>query len=481
MLISFLLSRKRNFHIIPATLLTMVLVLAFSCDDVKKEQTAFVKGKIVNPKNGVVVLTNYQNVNDTIALNMENEFTLNLKKVSKPGLYTFWHAAEYQSIYIEPGDSVALFVDTKSFDESLAFSSGHAKENNYLIDMFVKMEEANKAFLPQYKKEPAAFLDLITARANKQIEQLHKDAKKQNFSKDFVPLVEQIIWLNNYNKKERYVAAHYGSSAKPCTAKVPETFYDHRETIDLENVDYLNNNSFKAYLNSLIANKTREKLLERKKDSSNLSYALTRLQVTNDLLLNDTMRELYLLNYTRNYLRNAKDQETPQAVLKSYLSLSKNENNEAFMQAFATSFKTTRTGNDLADLLLKNDTDSEVMLGAIVAKPSIIYYWSSKDETYNMQVHLTVADLRKKYPEFDFIGINTDEGNSINWRNTLSSMGLETKNEYQVASDNNYNLSNVLKGSKRAILIDEDLTILDSNLNLLHYKIETTLLGYVSK
>ena len=481
MIVSFLLSRKRKNHTLTALILAIVATLAVSCGDAEKQEGAFLNGKIVNPRSTTVIFTDYDRINDTVPLTASHEFEARLKGVKKPGLYTFWHGTEYQSLYLEPGDSVTLFVDTKSFDESLAFSHNHAKENNYLITMFMEMEATSKAFLPHYKKEPAAFLKIVALKSEAELARLHQDAKKQKLSKQFVSIATDVIWFNAFKKKERYVAVNQSSAKTPRTTKLPTNFYDHRKSVDLNNAELLNNNSFKAYLNALITNITRDKLACVKKDSTRIAYATTRLQVTHELLTNDTMRELYLANYTRNVLRNAKDHEMPKTILKTYLSLSKDKANHERMKHFAASFKVTRTGNDLADLLLKSDTDEQVMLGSIVAKPSVVYYWSTKDESYNMQVHLTAADLRKKYPEFAFIGINTDDSTDSSWKEVLHAMGIETLNEYQVAVENNYNLENALKGSKRAMLIDKDLTILDGNLNLLHYKIETTLLGYASK
>jgi hypothetical protein len=481
MFISFLLSRKRKNHTLTVFIFAIITGLAVSCGDSEKRESVFLNGKIVNSRGATVIFTDYGGINDTIALTESDEFEAQLKGVRNSGLYTFWHGTEYQSLYLEPGDSVTLFVDTKYFDESLAFSHNHAKENNYLITMFTEMEAASDAFLPQYKKEPDTFLNILAAKTEDELAKLHQDALKQKLSKKFVSIATDVIWFNAFNKKERYLAAHHSSAKTPHTTKLPTNFYDHRKSIDLNNTQLLNNNSFKAYLNSLITNITRDKLAKNNKNSTNLTYATTRLQVINELLKNDTMRELYLANYTRNVLRNARDHEMPQTILKTYLSLSTDKANHELMKHFAASFKVTRAGNGLEDLLLKGDKDNQVMLGSIVEKKSVVYYWSTKDESYNMQVHLTVADLRKKYPEFGFIGINTDDSTDSSWKEALNSMDIETLDEYQVAVGNNYNLEKVLKGSKRAMLIDKDLTILDGNLNLLHYKIETTLLGYASK
>lgn len=480
--VSFLLSRKRTHHM---SLVTVTVIFAWlflgSCDSKEKSDIIFIKGKVVNPKHGTVVFTDYEKINDTVQLSPTNEFTLSLKNVEKPGLYTFWHANEYQSVYLEPGDSITLFVDTKSFDESLSFSNDRAKENNYLINMFVEMEIANKSFLPHYKKEPNIFLNHLEKRVKNQLYKLERDAKREGFNASFVAIGKDIIKFNNLSKKERYVAAHYGSAVAPCNAKLPNTFYDHRKTLNINDIKLLNNNSFKSFLNSFIANKTRERLANYENDATDVVYATTRLHATIALLENETMRELYLSNYTRNVLRNAKDHEMPQAVLDTYLELSKSEINKSNMLALANSFKTTRKGNDFADLLLNTASSKKVMLGDVVKKQSIIYYWSAKEESYSAQVHLTVADLRKKYPEFEFIGINTDEGADDKWKHILHTMAMDTTHEYKVAQENSFNLSDIIRGSKRAMLIDKDLTIIDGNLNLLHYKIETTLLGYASK
>ena len=56
-------------------------------------------------------------------------------------LYIFKHGIEHQQVFLEPGDSVNVFVNTKDFDESLTYHGNGAKKNNFLIRSFLKNEK----------------------------------------------------------------------------------------------------------------------------------------------------------------------------------------------------------------------------------------------------------------------------------------------------------------------------------------------------
>lgn len=480
MIIPVLLSRKRNFHNFIAPLIVCTALLLTGCKSDVALTDVYVKGKVVNPKSKFVVLTDYEHVNDTLILNDKNEFELKLTNAIT-GLYTLLHGNEYQSIYLEAGDSTLVFVDTKSFDESMSFSKGHASENNYLIELFADLEKSNSDLLAMYKHKPADFLKSLENSTQKHLKKLDNHADQQHFEKQFTDLAKDIIWYNTYSKKERYVGAHYSKTEMHKTCELPAYFYDHRKNVNLNETKLLNNYAFKAYINSLVSNLTLEKLDNDKKTITDLSSYTTKLQVTNTLIKNPTIKEIYLWSYTRNALRNAKDREMPKLVLDEYLKLSKHDVNKHSMKSLAASFNNLRNGSEIADLKLLNLKNTELSIKDVVNEMTIIYFWNSKEESYNMQVHHAVTDLRKKYPEMTFIGVNTDDTLDNSWVKSLNAINAYKTDEYKLVTNKSFNLQNGSLGNKRALLVDKNLTIIDGNINLLHYKIETTLLGYVSK
>ena len=109
------------------TFLTTLLI--FSCENSKssKGDYAYFGGEIINPSNNYVTLTNVNDKKDTIYLDNNNRFLHKIDSLN-PGMYTFAHGGEYQTILLEPNDSLLLRLNTNDFDESLVYTGKGAKK-----------------------------------------------------------------------------------------------------------------------------------------------------------------------------------------------------------------------------------------------------------------------------------------------------------------------------------------------------------------
>ena len=56
-----------------------------------------------------------------------------------PGIYTLQHNPENQVVYLEPGDSIMVWVNTYDFDRSLNFSGRGSKESSFLLNLFLRL------------------------------------------------------------------------------------------------------------------------------------------------------------------------------------------------------------------------------------------------------------------------------------------------------------------------------------------------------
>ena len=82
------------------TLLSFFLFL--SCEDYGSKQgdIAYFGGEIINPNNNYVTLSNTSGIRDTLYLDKNNRFLHKIDSL-KPGLYSFTHGGEFQTILLE--------------------------------------------------------------------------------------------------------------------------------------------------------------------------------------------------------------------------------------------------------------------------------------------------------------------------------------------------------------------------------------------
>lgn len=122
--------------------LKMLFCILFVCSltackkESSKSNDTYFGGLIVNPTSDYVVLLKRDVVIDTFYLDNKNKFGGKLVDAEK-GLYVFKHPPENQILYLEPGDSTLLLLNTLEFDESLTFSGSGAAKSNFLNKMYL--------------------------------------------------------------------------------------------------------------------------------------------------------------------------------------------------------------------------------------------------------------------------------------------------------------------------------------------------------
>ena len=116
-------------------LLALVILSFISCVSEKRtdDSRVYFAGEIVNPTTETVILYKGDSLIDSVSLDEQNRFVINLDSVEE-GLHHFYHHPELQYVFLEKGDSLQIRLNTVDFDESLVFS-GHGEEvNNFLLN-----------------------------------------------------------------------------------------------------------------------------------------------------------------------------------------------------------------------------------------------------------------------------------------------------------------------------------------------------------
>ena len=119
-------------------------------------------------------------------------------------------------------------------------------------------------------------------------------------------------------------------------------------------------------------------------------------------------------------------------------------------------------------------------LQGIINKPTVLYFWSMKSVPHYKSIHFKVSELKSKYPEYDYIGINTDT-HYKKWLNIVKRLNYNLSNEYQFENIQEAEKKLVLTSVNKALILDKDGMILEGNTNLLSTEIEELLLGYINK
>ncbi len=481
------LSRKRNHYIFPTTLLIVSLLFLSSCKDKTTSNTTSISitGKIINPITDYVVIRNYVDIQDTLKLNEKGVFNKDYQEIAT-GFYTFIHGNEYQSFYIGNGDSLRWRLNTKAFDESLAFTGAASEENNYLIKLFLETEINNRRILSEYQREPIEFKKMIDSLTSLTIKELNKSAKENEFTEEFVAGTVRIIEFNSWTRLERYADTHFGKTKILDSDFLPSNFYAHRHELEINDTKLLNKYTYRPYVSALVSNIALYNCAlkhgnGKQIDLNGFEYKSEKLTVIDSLFKNQNLKSLFAASETKNFIRSRKNISEINNLVDQFLALSEDEQLKDEVTKMAATYINLDPGNKLPDFELYQYNQNKTQLSEQVKGLSVLFYWSNKNETYALRIHKLVNELRSKYPEINFIGINLDDPESKTWRETSSKFGFNESSEFQLVDNQSISKQLALKNENRSMLIGPNLVILDPNINLFHYKIETTLLGYLSR
>lgn len=78
-----------------------------------------------------------------------------------PGMHTIFDGAEYGYLYLANGFDLAMTIDAKMFDETIAFKGKGEKENNFLAKMGLENEVFGEKLMAS-KSDPAAMSKIIS-------------------------------------------------------------------------------------------------------------------------------------------------------------------------------------------------------------------------------------------------------------------------------------------------------------------------------
>ena len=447
------------------------------------ESCAFLGGEIINPSDRYVIISQDKNVLDTVNLDDKNRFLFKINPVN-PGLFTFSHGGEIQMIFLEPNDSIMLRLNNLDFDESLVFTGRGAKENNYLINMFLQNEQINHEILKFSQTSPERFKYKVDSIKTIFQNNLEKFKSKYHTSPLFNAIAQANIDYNFYAQKELYPFTFYGNNELKNFQSLPDDFYDYRSEIDYNNEELKDYFPYYTFLKYHFNNIALQKHFNQSNDSifnnKSLEYNLEKIQLIDSLVSDDSIKNS-LLNYAALRYINLSNKITDfTPYLESFLNKSSSKKNNNYILNLVGSIQKLKPGKALPNTKVTNIKGNELYLTEFIKRPTVIYFWSFSLKNHFSDSHKKVQELTKKYPEIDFIALNIDE-DEVNWVEYLKQYKYPIKNEYHFTNPDVSRKILALNSINRVMLINKNGTIFNSNLNMFSKDFEEQLLGMLNQ
>ncbi len=429
---------KKNYSFFPINSLTLIgiLFLFVGCNTNKNTDITFFGGKIKNPQGEYVYFSKDEKVIDSAKLNKENRFSFQLDSI-KTGLYSFKHGPEFQYLYLEPQDSLLIYLNTWDFDESLIFSGKGSAENNYLISLWLKQEKNEKNFKYNYRLDEAEFSAIVTKGIQGELDNYNQfiEGMEETPSEFFDKLAKAGIYYPYYFIKERYAYNHKRALKLKKLPTLSNDFYNYRSSVDLNDESLLNYWAYTPYLYAYLWNLAYEM---NNNDASKNNIALNYMHVVNDkihlesfkneLLANSmwkSLSDVYLSDKDFNKIKDCFFKDCSDEQIKNELKKSIQQKEKL------------KKGDTLPLLIASNFKGEKININTIAKNNSTVIYFWPKDLGNAEMLYKKLNVLKKEYPHIVFIGIERNKNNA-DWNNFIKTKNLSKNNQFKILKSSEY-------------------------------------------
>jgi hypothetical protein len=449
------------------SVLILIGLLILSCDSERQRET-IVSGIIQNPTHNHIYLYQSKNVYDTITLNSDGSFHSQID-IKKPQLMVFRHPPEYQTFFMEPGDSLSFRLNTLDFDNSLMFSGDLSAENNFLMDMYLMNEADNKLILSYYKIKPEDFINKTDSIKQLRIQKLNKLTKEHDFTYDFIELAKNTINYEFYDMRERYAFLLKKYFPKK-SARLTDTYFDYRNSVSFNNEQMINHIGYLRFLDDYIKNIAVDNCIKAKDAEKIDCYNLNsfhsvhnRLKIADSIFKHKSLKNKFLGRFFAQEFVYASTNKQLDSALKALNKVDIEKYRHQELKKFAEFHKHFVEGHQVNQMKLKNHNKDTVQLNQFMNKPfTALHVWSTSTTESNRHRFALIKRLRKDYPQINFIGINID-GNQYNqWQRSIKNHNLNRNHELQALNTDNTKYYNYYLN--RFTLINQDGKIVDANI-----------------
>jgi len=466
-------------------LFSLIGVILFTgCDNSKKDQKGtFVGGQIMNPYNPYFILSKDNKTIDTLFLDQNNQFGKKFENL-EAGIYSFKHPPENQIMYLEPGDSVLVWLNTMQFDESLNFSGTGAAKSSFLLNMFLNNERNNNMMLSYYKIDPTEFAGITDSIKKIRKDKLKALHEKEKFSKSFLELANNSIDYDFYHLRERYtflVKKYYSELAQ----QIPGDFHDYRKDLNFNDTRLKEYYGYLNFIEDYLRTRSIERCLQEFNTNSDcfelhsVDNIKFRINLADSLIDKDEIKNIFINRLAIQGLVFSSNAEKIDSILGILEDIEFNGQNLPDLKQMAGIQKSLIPGNNIGDLALVNLKDEIVPIKEISNKPIVTYHWSMEAPEHFKWQHSIIFNLRQKYPELEFVGINIDEDSNQSWKNTVEIYSMDKDREYKLNSPS-VNMNLLKNYLNKLIFLDTNGNIINGEAQLNTPNFERRILEFLN-
>ena len=418
------------------TILLLLVLLVYSCgSSEEKTSKVYFAGEIVNPSSDYLVLYKGDKVLDSVALDSDNRFSIELDSVEE-GLHHFYHKPELQYVFLENGDSLMIRLNTYYFDESLVFSGRGEEVNNFLIEMFLTNEKEEEMIYDYYKLEPSDFCQKIDSLNDVKVAQLEELHVETPLSEQAYELAKAGIIYSSYMYKEPYPYYHKKKMGKKSLHDMSEDFYAYHQQVDFNNreLTYLRPyyNFMKYHVGNLSYMSCKKKCNTEdwQMVENQLHFSKHQLHMIDSLVDQKELRDNLFRNVAFYYLLKNDSESNIEVFINEFHELSGNNKHMDEIDRLYKDIKNIQPNKEIPEISVFDADGNEQSLRELTKnRKAVLYFWSATEKGHFKNINKQITKLKEKHPEYTFIGINL-RTDLARWKSMLAEYELDKTDQY---------------------------------------------------
>ncbi|CAM1368325.1 hypothetical protein [Tenacibaculum xiamenense] len=406
-------------------LVPLIIIISFliGCNTNSKIEYTYFGGKIIHPKDSIVILTGNNGFRDTLELCSDNTFMGQYRNF-KSGLYYFKHGVEHQYAYIEAKDSLIFRLNTWDFDESLVFSGKNAENNNLLIEAFLQSEEDELIINKEARSSTEGFINTMDYLLS-----LKKDALEEykinnkNASNEFLDIYEIALTFPIYSGLEKY-AINNCTRFKSDTIK--SKLLKHRKNIQLGRDSLL---FYGPYYTYVIEKMYSEAMLKGYTEESE-EFVIDILNSINEEVNDEKIKNTILYRTIAYNFMKRKKENNYQKAFFNYFKYSSDIENKKEIQRLINDVKYLGSEEKLPNFLMEAPTGNWLSVKEVIKRKKSIVFFNNSEYFSDHSVSKRFNFLKKQFPEINFVLIQQNKGNSDRYVK-----GIDIKYQYKLIEE----------------------------------------------
>jgi peroxiredoxin len=232
---------------------------------------------------------------------------------------------------------------------------------------------------------------------------------------------------------------------------------------------------FMMYINSMM-NNVSESYSTYNKELSNVDLRnnINKLNIADTLFKSQKIKNIALNDIAFKYLLEDQNMSNNNLFLDTYYKYSTDKTQKNEILKIGNAIQLLKPNFDLPIIKFIDTKGRKVSSDDLITKNTVFYFWSEKSASHLIAVHNKVNEFKKKYPNYNFIGINLNDNNDV-WISTLTKYKLDNTNEYKCSNFEEIKSKWAITKIHRTIVMNSDKKIKNAFTNIFNVDFENEL------